>query len=169
MTIPGHCFRWCGMCFLTASGTPSDPKMFMNNHQLDCRFRILVLGKVSADTMARLRVKLLQQPQSGKSSLISAVFGVEMAVGALFFESSFRLSNPSYRRHQKVSTETPISTSPSIQTTTVISQYTSILDSMLSTCRLFAISSRITGAGDVQTWRNYVSSGRLILSSLHWD
>ena len=157
------------MCFLTASGTRSDPKIFMNNHQVGYRFRILVLGKVSADAMARLRVNLLQQPQSGKSSLISAVFGVEMAVGALFFESSFRLTNPSYRRHQKVHTETPISTFPFIHTTTVTSQYTSILYSMLSTCRPFGASSRITGAGDVRTRRNYMSSGRLILSSLLWD
>ena len=30
----------------------------MNNHQIDYRFRILVLGKVLADAMAHLAVKL---------------------------------------------------------------------------------------------------------------
>jgi hypothetical protein len=128
----------------------SDPKIFMNNHQVDRRFRILVLGKVSADAMARLGViKLSQQCQSGKSSLINAVFGVDMAVGALFFKSSSSLIEPFYfyRRHQKVSTETPISTSPFIQTITVTSQYTSILDlisEMLRACRLSGTSSRLT-------------------------
>jgi hypothetical protein len=121
--------------------------------------------------MACHGVKFSQQRQSGKSSLINTIFGVEMAVNTLFFESSFRLSNPCYfyRRHQKVSTETPtrISTSPFIQTTTVTSQYTSILDSskeVLSACRLSGTSSRITGTGAVQTWRDYMLSGRLIPS-----
>ena len=68
------------------------PDIFMNDHQMGCRFRILVLGKVSADAMVRLGFKLtstIPQRQSGKSSLINAVFNVDMAVGAFLFESSF--------------------------------------------------------------------------------
>ena len=36
----------------------TDPEITMNNHQTDCRFRILVLGKVRADAIVHLAVKL---------------------------------------------------------------------------------------------------------------
>ena len=35
----------------------SDPEIVMNKHQIDYRFRILVLGKVRAVAMAHLAVK----------------------------------------------------------------------------------------------------------------
>ena len=41
-----------------ASGMRSDPELFMNNHRIDCRFRILVLGKVRTHAMAHLAVNL---------------------------------------------------------------------------------------------------------------
>ena len=75
MTIPGHSVRQCSVIFTTATGARSAPKIFMNNHQVDCSFRILVLGKVSADAMARFGINYHNSVSPGnlRSSTPSSV------------------------------------------------------------------------------------------------